>query len=1054
MMRRLRQDKRGINNVITAMLGLIIVVIIVANVFIWNYEMNAIDLEKSQEQVSIESVVRGDSASYNPTGYSLLQGTRLVSGSTNNLGSDDSIYMTTRSFASATSTVNKTDAFIAYRSNSGTDQLNSPKSRVWSGDNGAWSAENEMPNVGSSVLFTRVAYCPVQQRSFEKIVVTLSDDGYLNAYVYDGTSWVTTSDVGQVWMIPPALATRPYDVAYESTSGEALLLYETVVGGGTKDLAYRTWSLRTGWSQERYFDDSDHPSKIAVSYVELTSVPNSDKIGVAYIDSTNSHANAMVWNGNAFSDFVELTGSISISSEECVSIASETKGAIVAVAGEGEFIKWSRFTTSWSPVAVFDINSGATNAMNWLKLAQSQDDRLMLTSVDSATDLATSVLDENSAGNRQWETATESMGSMTTTGSVSAIRFTAQANESVTNVLMFIQTALASPAYRFGIETSTAGYLPNGTYVGGASNYAVATPVASGWLNLTLPSPAALTAGTVYHITVRYDSGTIGASNYIALRRLGTNQNNYRPRENAIDSWLNPIFGNGVQNRDPIFVLKYNETDSYEAMPYDNVAANNVYGANWYSERWTQNGSNTIVGVNIPLVNTGTPPDSLYIVLRSETDSQDVATITVPQNDITTTLQWYERYFNSPVSLLSGKSYSLILKSPSSTSSNYFTIRSLTTSQSGDLTYDGTNSYYSMSSNSGASWTDTLTQDLTYILLLQNAGTMGWVVHPPWDAAVDTHASRCADFAWEYRASPTFENEGLLVYGTTAGQITWRKFRAPNFMAAATSVAMGTNIHAWVQLKSNPRTIGSDTIVLGAVLESTTYNLGAIKWDGTTFTVIGTSTLAVDTTVATYECFDIEFAYFGDPVEFTTQVEFTGTSDLGNWTSLTWSIDSAWSAGNVTVALQLFAYNLGAYPASGDGYISYNSSSIPYTDEIKNQTIMTNPTRFRDGLGQWKIKITGVKSSSTQLDMEADMIELRLPASGPSFLFRNSGTVTSHIVSLWAINSSVHQRYDVSVYLNSGEDVVFHRDDISIPSGQYTVRIVTDKGNLATFSGS
>jgi hypothetical protein len=237
-------------------------------------------------------------------------------------------------------------------------------------------------------------------------------------------------------------------------------------------------------------------------------------------------------------------------------------------------------------------------------------------------------------------------------------------------------------------------------------------------------------------------------------------------------------------------------------------------------------------------------------------------------------------------------------------------------------------------------------------------------------------------------------------------------------------------------------------------LESSVSSLGAIKWDGTTFTLIGTSTIAADITVATYECFDIEFSHFGDPLEFTTQAEFTGTSDLGNWTSLTWSIDSAWSASNVTVTFQLFDYNLGAYPTSGDGYLSYNSSVVPYIDEIKNQTIITNPTRFRDGSGQWKIKATGVKVSSAQLDMEADMIELRLPASGPSLLFRNSGTVTSHIVSLWVINSSVHQRYDVSVYLNSGEDIVFHRNDISIPSGQYTVRIVTDKGNLAAFSGS
>lgn len=1054
-MRRLRQDRRGINNVVTAMLGLIIVVIIVANVFIWNYEMNAIDWERGQENISIENVVRGDSVSYTPTGCSLLQGTRLVSGSTGNLVSDNSIYMTARSYSSATSTTSKTDAFIAYRSNSGIDQLSSPKSRSWNGDTTAWNAESEMPSMGNSVLFTRVAYCPVQQRSFEKIVVTLSEEGFLSVYVYDGISWVTTSNIGQVWMSLPTPATRPYDVAYESVSGEALLVYETVVGGGTKDLAYRTWSLTTGWSPERYYDDVDHASKIGVSFVELTSVSSSDKIGVAYIDSSNSDVNAIVWNGSAFGNVIELTGAVSVTMEECISVASETSGAIVAVAGEGQFIKWSRFTTSWSPIGVFDINSGATSLMNWLKLAQAQDDRLMLTSVDAASYLATSVLDESSIGNRQWETATESMGSLTTIGSVSAMRFTAQANKSATNILVFVQTVSApSPAYRFGIETSNAGYLPNGTYVGGASNYAVATPSAPGWLNLTLPSPATLTAGTVYHVTVRYDSGTIGASNCIALRRLGPYLNNYRPKDNAIDSWLNTISGTTVQNRDPVFVLQYNETDAYEGMPYDNFASNNVYGVNWYSEKWTQNVSSTIAGVDIPLVKTGTPPDSLYIVLRSETDSQDIATIAVPQSEITTTLQWYERYFNSPVSLESGKTYRLILKSPSSTSSNCFTVRSLTTSLAGELTYDGTNSYYSASSNSGGSWTDTYTRDLTYILLLQNAGTIGWVIHPPSDTSLDTNGSRCADFAWEYRASPSFENEGLLVYGTNTGQITWRIFRAPNFMTNPANPVMGTYSHICVQLKSNPRTVGSDTLVLGAVLERTTFNLGAIKWDGTTFTVIGASTFTDDTNMANYECFEIGFASFGNPLEFKTEMEFTGTSDPGNWTSLTWTIDSAWSTSNVTVTLQLFDYNLGAYPTSGDGYIAYNSSATPYLEEIKSQTITINATRFRDDSGQWKIKVTGVKTSSTQFDMEADFIELRVPGNGAQFLFRNGGAVTSHIVSLWVINSTVHQRYDVSIYLNSGEDVLFHRDDITVPSDQYTVRIVTDRGNIAAFSES
>jgi hypothetical protein len=241
---------------------------------------------------------------------------------------------------------------------------------------------------------------------------------------------------------------------------------------------------------------------------------------------------------------------------------------------------------------------------------------------------------------------------------------------------------------------------------------------------------------------------------------------------------------------------------------------------------------------------------------------------------------------------------------------------------------------------------------------------------------------------------------------------------------------------------------------LGAVLEATTYDLGAIKWDGTTLAVIGTSTFTDDTTIADYECFEIEFAYFGDPIGFTTQVEFTGTSDLGNWTSLTWVIDAAWSTSNVSVTFQLFDYNLGSYPTSGDGFIFHNSSMSPYVDETKNQTITANPTHFHDTSGQWRMKITGVKNPSAQFDLEADLVELQPPSGGPYFIFRNSGTLTSHIVSLWVINSSLHQHYDMDIYLNSGQDLVFYRDDVDIPNGQYIVRIVTDKGNLAVFSGS
>jgi len=43
------QDKRGISNVVVFVLGLVIIVVIVSNVFLWNYEMNQLDWQKMQE---------------------------------------------------------------------------------------------------------------------------------------------------------------------------------------------------------------------------------------------------------------------------------------------------------------------------------------------------------------------------------------------------------------------------------------------------------------------------------------------------------------------------------------------------------------------------------------------------------------------------------------------------------------------------------------------------------------------------------------------------------------------------------------------------------------------------------------------------------------------------------------------------------------------------------------------------------------------------------------------------------------------------------------------
>ena len=70
--------------------------------------------------------------SYYPSGYNLLGSTKYDSGALSDLQSDNSAYMTFRSYVSSSSTTAKTNAFIAYRDS--TTTLNTPKERTWIGD--------------------------------------------------------------------------------------------------------------------------------------------------------------------------------------------------------------------------------------------------------------------------------------------------------------------------------------------------------------------------------------------------------------------------------------------------------------------------------------------------------------------------------------------------------------------------------------------------------------------------------------------------------------------------------------------------------------------------------------------------------------------------------------------------------------------------------------------------------------------------------------------------------------------------------------------------------
>jgi hypothetical protein len=441
-----------------------------------------------------------------------------------------------------------------------------------------------------------------------------------------------------------------------------------------------------------------------------------------------------------------------------------------------------------------------------------------------------------------------------------------------------------------------------------------------------------------------------------------------------------------------------------------------------------------------------------------------------------------------------------------------------------------------------------------------------WTLHTEHTgkAGLDTDAQRSADFAWEPTGS-----KGLLVFGKSAGKIAYQTYTAPNTWGAKTETLMGANIHPWVQLRRNTRTVSGDTLILGLVLEATALDLGAIRWNGTTFTVIGASTITADTSTDAYECFEVEFMNFGAPTEFTCEVELSGTANAQNWTQLDWTTDLSFTTSSVTTKLQLYNYTAGQYPTNGNGYIAH---VIGQTDVTKNQTITVNPTNFTDTGRNWKIKITGTKATTTQFELKIDWIEFKVAPSevcrlnisnnftidlstypreylhgieilikynatenaekwflkaynwtassfnnvgfnntegdqptlnewkeyaitvtgnwadyvrddgvmrieffdeglrtnqtiikidyfgaraiidGTCLDLKNSSSLTLHIVAIWITNATIHQRYSVDLFMNSGESTEYLRVDISLPQDDFIAKVITERGNTAVFS--
>jgi phage baseplate assembly protein gpV len=68
---------------------------------------------------------------------------------------------------------------------------------------------------------------------------------------------------------------------------------------------------------------------------------------------------------------------------------------------------------------------------------------------------------------------------------------------------------------------------------------------------------------------------------------------------------------------------------------------------------------------------------------------------------------------------------------------------------------------------------------------------------------------------------------------------------------------------------------------------------------------------------------------------------------------------------------------------------------------------------------------------------------------GTTITLYNAGSVTVHVVSLWVESPTIHQRFDMDLWINAGDSANCTCNDINANTS--IVKVITDKGTISVF---
>jgi hypothetical protein len=148
----------------------------------------------------------------------------------------------------------------------------------------------------------------------------------------------------------------------------------------------------------------------------------------------------------------------------------------------------------------------------------------------------------------------------------------------------------------------------------------------------------------------------------------------------------------------------------------------------------------------------------------------------------------------------------------------------------------------------------------------------------------------------------------------------------------------------------------------------------------------------------------------------------------------------------------LKAYDWNSSVYSNVGFNSTSDSISSHQWSNYSVKVTGNWNRYVGSSGLVRIAFADEGSESNLTRLDVDFLAVRLVINGTKFDFQNKGPLTSHLVALWLDNSTIHQRYQVSLFINEGENCSYFRSDVNLPSDSCIIKAVSERGNVAVFT--